>query len=82
MATQAREEALTRREVEVLKWFHAGYPPADIATLLGLSLHTVRSYFKEIRRKYGVPSAALALAAAEAEGLFSQEASDGAGPAT
>ena len=81
MATQDRP-ALRPREVEVLKWFHAGYGPADIATLLHLSLHTVRDHFREIRRKYGVSKSAFALTLAEQDGLFAQEAPDGDGPAT
>jgi LuxR family transcriptional regulator, quorum-sensing system regulator CinR len=42
---------LTSREVECLHWIAYGKSTAEIALILGLSVHTVRSYLKAVRLK-------------------------------
>jgi DNA-binding CsgD family transcriptional regulator len=61
---------LTDRQREVLGWLHAGYPPADIARLMSVSVHTVRDYCKTLRTKFGVGKIAQVLTLAETAGMF------------
>lgn len=53
---QAAWLELSRREREVARILLQGRRPADIATALGLSVHTVRSHLRLIYRKLGVHS--------------------------
>ncbi|MCC5839893.1 MAG: hypothetical protein JJT96_07205 [Opitutales bacterium] len=48
--------ALTPRERELLHWVREGKTNEEIAIILGLRLHTVKSYLKEIFRKLGAKS--------------------------
>ncbi len=50
------EDALTRREQEVLGQLLHGRAPCEIAGALHLSLHTVRNHVKAIHRKLNVHS--------------------------
>ena len=55
---------LTKRETEILQWVGEGKRNAEIATILGLSAHTVRNHLENIFAKLGVETrtaAALAL---------------------
>jgi len=47
---------LARREVEVLECVVADQHEKDIATTLGVSRHTVRTYLKRLRAKAGASS--------------------------
>jgi DNA-binding CsgD family transcriptional regulator len=46
--------ALTRREIEILKLVDGGKRNAEVAKLLGLSVHTVRKHMENIFAKLGV----------------------------
>lgn len=48
--------ALTKREIETLSWICRGYGNKDIATVLGISLHTVRRHVEKILDKLHVVS--------------------------
>ncbi|MCP5157363.1 MAG: helix-turn-helix transcriptional regulator [Ectothiorhodospiraceae bacterium] len=60
---------LTRREHEVLILVAKGYSRPTIASLLGLSPHTVTDHVKSTYRKLGVHSCAEAALAAARLGL-------------
>jgi DNA-binding CsgD family transcriptional regulator len=47
---------LSQREIEVLQCVVADEHEAGIATTLGLSRHTIRTYLKRIRAKLGASS--------------------------
>lgn len=55
---------VTPREAEVLKLMVAGHSNPTIASLLGISLDTVKSHVKQILRKLGVNNRAQAIARA------------------
>ena len=61
--TRPVRSALTSREWEVLDLLAAGARPEDVADRLVISLETVRSHTKNLRRKLGAPSGDLAEAA-------------------
>jgi DNA-binding CsgD family transcriptional regulator len=48
--------ALSAREHEVLQWMTQGKTNAEIATILGISLHTVKRHVEKILQKLGVPN--------------------------
>ncbi len=45
---------LTAREHEVLPWLEAGKTDREIADALGISMSTVRTHVRSIRRKLGM----------------------------
>lgn len=65
------DEALTGREVEVLKLFSRGLNYRETAGALGLSQHTVGDYVKAIYRKLGVHSRTEAIFEARQVGIIS-----------
>jgi DNA-binding CsgD family transcriptional regulator len=64
----APEETLTPREREVFEWLGQGKANSEIATILGLSVHTVKRHLERVFAKLGVESrcAAAVLAASHA----------------
>lgn len=60
----ADKARFTRRELEVLKELVAGHTDSEIANLLCISEHTVRSHIKNIYRKLEVSSRSQAVAKA------------------
>jgi DNA-binding CsgD family transcriptional regulator len=48
--------ALSARQHEVLGWMTHGKTNAEIATILGISLHTVKRHVEKILHKLGVPN--------------------------
>lgn len=71
-------QALTKQELQVLYLISAGFPPKQVATELGISMHTVENHKKRIFTKLDVHSQAHAAASAVRLGLhthaFSQPA--------
>ncbi|MDP2261250.1 MAG: response regulator transcription factor [Caulobacter sp.] len=65
------EDALTTREVEVLKLFSRGLSYREAADTLGLSQHTIGDYVKSIYRKLRVHSRTEAIFEARQVGLIS-----------
>jgi DNA-binding NarL/FixJ family response regulator len=65
------EEALTTREVDILKLFSRGLSYRETADIMGISPHTVGDYVKSIYRKLGVHSRSEAIFEARQIGLFS-----------
>jgi DNA-binding NarL/FixJ family response regulator len=61
---------LTERELQVLYLISAGYPPKQVATELGISLHTVENHKQRIFAKLDVHSQAHAAASAVRLGLL------------
>lgn len=70
VAGSAAEDALTAREVELLKLFSRGLTYRETAEILGLSPHTIGDYVKSIYRKLGVHSRSEAIFEARQIGLF------------
>lgn len=73
--TQARtptddEEALTKREHEVLRLLARGHTYGETAERLHLSVHTINSHIKKIYRKLAVGSCNEAVFAASRRGLL------------
>jgi DNA-binding NarL/FixJ family response regulator len=64
------ETRLSEREASVLNLVSKGYTHAEIATLLGVSPHTVLTYVKRIYQKLQVSSKAEALHEARTRGLM------------
>jgi DNA-binding NarL/FixJ family response regulator len=62
---------LTGREREVLTLIAQGMNVSDVASLLSISIHTVRGYVKDIYRKLGISSRAEASLRASKMGLIS-----------
>ena len=54
--TRAAGAPLSAREREVLDWMTEGKTNAEIATILGISLHTVKRHVEKILQKLGVPN--------------------------
>lgn len=71
VASEQSEEALTKREVEVLKLFSRGLNYREAADALGLSQYTIGDYVKSIYRKLGVHSRTEAIFEARQVGLIS-----------
>lgn len=63
-------EALTPRELEILKWAHVGKTNAEIAMLLGISEFTVKNHVKNILHKLKVSNRTHAVAQAMQLGLL------------
>jgi DNA-binding CsgD family transcriptional regulator len=59
----AEPDGLTAREHEVLEWVASGKTNQEIAELLVLSPHTVRTHLEHIYDKLGVHSRTAAVAA-------------------
>ena len=55
---------LSTREDEVLTWMTAGKTNAEIAAILGISLHTVKRHVEKVLQKLGVPNRQAAIGAA------------------
>ena len=62
---------LSQREVECLSWSARGKEAADIATILDISVHTVRDYLKSARFKLDCVNVAQAVSKALVLGLIS-----------
>jgi two-component system response regulator DegU len=71
--TEAREERLTARELEVLQHMAEGSSDRGIAESLHISEHTVRSHIKNLYRKLSVSSRTHAVARALREGIIVTE---------
>jgi DNA-binding NarL/FixJ family response regulator len=67
-------QALTDRELQVLYLISAGFPPKQLASELGISLHTVEHHKKQIFAKLDVHSQAQAAASAVRLGLHPSSA--------
>lgn len=70
VATRERYETrcpLTDRETEVLRWVARGKTNREIATLLYISPHTVRTHLEHVFEKLGVRTRAAAITAAFAD---------------
>jgi DNA-binding NarL/FixJ family response regulator len=66
-------EALTQRELEVLRLVACGMPNSDIAAALGLSVRTVKGYLTGIFAKLGVNSRTEAVAVCLQQGIISTD---------
>ncbi|MEF2071485.1 helix-turn-helix transcriptional regulator [Consotaella aegiceratis] len=64
---------LAARELECLRWIAQGKDVFDIALILGLSQHTVRSYLKSGRLKLGCATMAQAVFKATTLGLLGDQ---------
>lgn len=64
------KEPLSERELEVLKGIVEGLKDRDIARILSISKHTVRSHVKSVYRKLGVSSRSQAVARAVRAGII------------
>jgi len=64
------EEALTSRELEVLRLFTRGHTYDEIADLIGLSRHTVHSHVRNVYKKLQVNSRKQALRQALSRGYI------------
>lgn len=56
LSQAAIDVTLTRREAEVLKWAYEGKSFEDIGSILGISRHSVDTYFRKIKSKLHVYS--------------------------
>jgi len=65
-----RPVELSAGELEVLELLNQGHSPTEIASLVFLSLHTVRSRIKSMHRKLNVSSQSEAIASATRRGLL------------
>ncbi|MBI4884191.1 MAG: response regulator transcription factor [Actinobacteria bacterium] len=72
LSTAASEQpvALTRRETEILWLLAKGNDAPHIAAELFISVHTVRGYIKDLRRKFAATSQLQVIAVARAQGLL------------
>jgi len=66
----ASRQTLSAGELEVLELLNQGNSPAEIAEILFLSLHTIRSRIKSTHRKLNVASQVEAIAVATRMGLL------------
>ena len=67
----AMEQALTERELEILSLIRQGYLSKEIASNLGISIHTVNNHRKKILEKLNADNAMEAVAIARGAGLLS-----------
>jgi two-component system NarL family response regulator len=70
LAKEPTDVELAPGELEVLELLNQGHSPAEIAGLIFLSLHTIRSRIKSMHRKLNVSSQSEAIAAATRRGLL------------
>ena len=63
---------LSPREQEVLALLAAGIDPTNIARQLGITVHTCRSYVRNVLAKLGAHSQLEAVAVAHQSGLLSR----------
>jgi DNA-binding NarL/FixJ family response regulator len=68
--TDARDGALTPRELEILGWLAQGLANKQVATRLGLSEHTVKTHVAHVFEKLGVGTRAEAVARAVRLGVL------------
>lgn len=59
----AASEKLSRREIQVMEWVASGKQNAEIADLIGVSIHTVRKHLEKSFVKLGVENRTAAVAA-------------------
>jgi DNA-binding NarL/FixJ family response regulator len=64
-------DTLTPREMQVLGLLAGGWSPDEIATDLGISLHTVRTHLARVGTKLGIRSRVEAITRARRDGLLS-----------
>ncbi len=64
-----RGEGLSEREAEVMRYLPTMLTAAEIATELGVSVHTVKSHMRSIYRKLGAAKRGEAVALARANGM-------------
>ena len=69
LAGVPNDQGLSQREKETLGWLIQGLTTKEIAKQLGLSIHTVDTYLRNIYRKLHVQSRAGAVAKALQAGL-------------
>lgn len=69
-ADSSETVALTPRETEILWMLAKGVDAPHIATELYISVHTVRGYIKDLRRKFAAGSQLQVIALARAQGLL------------
>jgi DNA-binding CsgD family transcriptional regulator len=69
----ARSDRLTERELDVLERLAEGRPTEEVAALLHVSPHTVRSRIKTVLRKLGARNREHAVAIALREGAIDPE---------
>jgi DNA-binding CsgD family transcriptional regulator len=55
---------MSPREQEVLRWLSEGKTNGEIATILGISVHTVKRHVEKVLHKLGAPNRAAASACA------------------
>lgn len=75
-AHRGTTEALTEREIEVLRLLESDLSRREIARELYLSFETVKTYVKRLYRKLGVSSRSAAVATAYAWGLLDEAGPD------
>ena len=68
-----KEDGLSEREIEVLKWMACGLSDVEIGKKLFISDHTVGTHRKSIFGKLHVPNAPAAVAVAVIKGLIRKE---------
>lgn len=68
-----REDGLTERELEVLRWMARGLSDKEISNRMSISDHTVGTHRKSIFSKLHVPNAPAAVAVAMIKGLIRKE---------
>lgn len=74
MSGWAPGNTLTARQYQVLRAAAFGFTGTDTATLLHLSIHTVKVYKRQIYERLGARTTAQAVAIAVTRGLISIEA--------
>ena len=52
-SNQADDAALTKRELEILRWFAEGKSAEDVATILKLSVPTIMFHYRRVSDRYG-----------------------------
>ncbi|MCZ8269939.1 MAG: LuxR family transcriptional regulator [Beijerinckiaceae bacterium] len=67
---QGQNSKLTPRQTEVLTWLARGKSMKDVATIMGLSVHTVHAYVETVRAKLGALNITHAVAKALQQNLI------------
>lgn len=65
-----KEDKITRREIEILKWLSEGYTNVEIGTRLGISYQTVDTHRKRLIDKLGVRNSVELVSKAVREGII------------